>query len=105
MDFGIPALKGAPFPRLPFGLHSDGTTNPDGTFVTVWLFGHPELELCGLPLIDVGPGKKATKDPEEPHALDLTRAAFVKLAAFIGIKPKDAIKKGKLRVGFKVVAA
>jgi hypothetical protein len=96
MDLGTEAAtEGSPIPRLPWGLHSDGTINPDGTFVTVWPFGFPAAAIT-VPLIDDGPGKRATKKPENPHAIDLTKAAFVKLGG--------KLLAGTMRVGFKIVA-
>jgi hypothetical protein len=104
MDLGTErATDGSPIPRLPWGLHSDGTLNPDGTIVTVWPFGFPD-QVLPLPLIDDGPGKQATKNPAEPHAIDLTRAAFSQLAAFAGLKPAAALRAGIIRVGYKIVA-
>jgi hypothetical protein len=97
MDLGTErATEGSPLPRLPWGLHSDGTLNPDGTQVKVWLFGKPE-EAITIPLLDDGPGKQATKNPKDPHAIDLTRAAFVKLGG--------NLRAGTMRVGFKIEAA
>jgi hypothetical protein len=98
------ATNGSPIPRLPFGLHSDGSPNPDGATVIVWPFGRPELALDPLPLIDDGPGLKATSDPRSPHAIDLTVAAFRLLAQKLGLDPKKALRTGTVRVGFKIVA-
>jgi hypothetical protein len=58
-----------------------------------------------LPLLDDGPGKQATKNPAEPHAIDLTRAAFSQIAAFAGLDPRKALRIGVIRVGYKIVAA
>jgi hypothetical protein len=46
MDLGTERpTEGSPIPRLPFGLHSDGT------IVIVWPFGQPDKAI-ELPLID-----------------------------------------------------
>jgi hypothetical protein len=89
------ATEGSPIPRLPWGLNHDGTPNPDGTLVTVWPFGAPEKAIT-VPLIDDGPGKQATTDPKDPHAIDLTMAAFVKLGG--------SLRAGTMRVSFKIEA-
>lgn len=105
MDLGtVKATEGSPIPRLPFGLHSDGTPNPDGTIVTVWAIGFPD-SILQCPLIDDGPGKQATTNPADPHAIDLTVAAFVWIANVLGIARAKALKQGTLRVGYKIIAA
>lgn len=98
------ATEGSPIPRLPWGLHSDGTHNVDGCFVDVWPFGFPDKIIRDLPLIDDGPGKQATKDPTAPHAIDLTQAAFILVAQAAGMDPKRALRNGTIRVGFKIAA-
>ena len=97
MDFGDkePHTKGSPIPRLPWGVDAKGNLNPDGTFVEVWELDHPETPLL-VPLIDLGPGKQSTKNPLNPHAIDLTRAAFKKLGGDIA--------KGTMRVSYRIVS-
>lgn len=103
LDRNESATEGSPLPRLPWGLHSDGSPNPDGTIVTIWPFGLPD-KLFQFPLVDDGPGKHATSNPADPHAIDLSRAAFVLIAQALGIDPKKALRNGVLRVGYKIVA-
>lgn len=106
MDLGTErATEGSPLPRLPWGLHSDGTPNPDGAWVTVWPIGFPDAVISAFPLIDDGPGKQATKDPRAPHGIDLTKAAFVLVAIAAGIDAASALRNGTLRVGYKIVAS
>lgn len=59
MDFG--PCKGSPLPRIPWG-----------TPVDVTIGNH--TARFGSGVIDLGPGKQASK-PNEPHALDLTPGA------------------------------
>jgi hypothetical protein len=104
MDLGtVKQTDGSPLPRLPWGLHSDGTPNPDGTIVTVWPIGFSDFFLP-CPLIDDGPGKQATTNPAEPHGIDLTVAAFVAIAAVLGLDRRTALSRGKLRVGYRITA-
>jgi hypothetical protein len=67
-DDKLKALRGSPIPRMPFGLHADGTRNPEGTWVAV-TFDRLNNPPAVLPVIDLGPGKRTG------HVLDLTVAA------------------------------
>jgi len=87
--YGIKSLRGSPLPRMPFGLHHDGSENPNGAWVEV---------TCGLltlrlPVIDLGPSLRTR------HGLDLTVAAFKQLAGSLVqgvIKVSMRIKHGAL---------
>jgi hypothetical protein len=64
--YGLKSLRGTPLPMMAFGLHRDGSPNPEGAWVEV---------TCGvrtlkLPVIDLGPSLRTR------HAIDLTVAAF-----------------------------
>src|SRR2546423_13908105 len=61
---GYHALLGSPLPKLPWG-----------TKVRVTIGSQTFTPTDGI--VDLGPGKHATKDPSEPHALDLTPRAAV----------------------------
>lgn len=71
---GDPFLEGSPIPKLPFGLHSDGTVNKSGTTVTVERLDNGAT--ITVPLIDEGPGRGATKPGGYLHGIDLTVAAY-----------------------------
>ncbi len=66
-DDALHALRGSPIPRMPFGLHPDGTNNPEGAHVTVVFEGG--VVHGPFPVIDLGPAKSTG------HVLDLTVAA------------------------------
>jgi hypothetical protein len=77
--YGVQSLRGTPLPMMAFGLHHDGTPNPDGAWVEVSLLGdRPELPTPNsdlpapltLPVIDLGPSLRTR------HGIDLTVAAF-----------------------------
>ena len=67
-DDDLEALRGSPIPRMPFGLHADGTRNPEGAWVAV-VFDGVDNAPAVLPVIDLGPGKRTG------HVIDLTVAA------------------------------
>lgn len=113
----VPSTRGAPFPRMPWGITSNGTDNPDGCHVMVWPMVDP-AETLVVPLIDIGPAKSASKATRKglqhsqylrraafvkeqaawqgrAHAIDLTQAAFKKLGG--------NLNTGLMRVGFKVL--
>jgi len=64
--YGVRSLNGSPFPKMPFGLHHDGTTNPDGVHIVLELPGN--RVIGPIPVIDLGPSGGTG------HALDLTVA-------------------------------
>jgi len=64
--YDIRSLKGSPFPKMPFGLHHDGTINPDGAHVVLELPG--DRVIGPMPVIDLGPSGGTG------HAIDLTVA-------------------------------
>ena len=59
---GYHALLGSPLPKVPWG-----------TQVEVTIGQKTFMPQDGI--VDLGPGKHATKNPDEPHALDLTPRA------------------------------
>jgi hypothetical protein len=59
---GYHALVGSPLPKIPWA-----------TKVQVTIGAQTFTPADGI--VDLGPGKRATKDPAEPHALDLTPRA------------------------------
>lgn len=80
------ALHGSPIPYMPFGIKANGGPNPKGAFVRAYC---PRTELTiVVPVIDLGPGKGATRDPKRPHALDLTIAAWKALGLEVGGNPE-----------------
>jgi len=64
--YGVRSLKGSPFPKMPFGLHHDGTTNSEGAHIVLELPG--DRVIGPIPVIDLGPSGGTG------HALDLTVA-------------------------------
>jgi len=64
--YDVRSLRGSPFPRMPFGLHHDGATNPDGAHVVLELDG--DRIIGPIPVIDLGPSGGTG------HAIDLTVA-------------------------------
>ena len=52
--YGVHSLIGSPLPHMPFGLHRDGTDNPEGTHVVV-VDRKTGRTLGSVPLIDLGP--------------------------------------------------
>jgi hypothetical protein len=65
---GIASLRGSPIPRMPFGIHPDGSDNPDGAHV---ILHDPVANITSplIPVIDLGPSLYTG------HAVDLTVAA------------------------------
>lgn len=74
---GIKELRGSPIPRMPFGLHRDGTDNPDGAHVDVTFFRarYPRepIIIRNVPVVDLGPAKATG------HSLDCS-VALARLA-------------------------
>ena len=70
--YGLASLRGTPLPMMAFGLHHDGSPNPDGAWVEVSLLStlNPQPSTLLLPVIDLGP---ATAHPYT--VIDLTVAA------------------------------
>jgi hypothetical protein len=75
--YGVQSLRGTPLPMMAFGLHHDGSPNPDGAWVEVSLLPtsnaqHPTSNVPSLtlPVIDLGPSLRTR------HGIDLTVAAF-----------------------------
>lgn len=65
----IEALGGSPIPLMPYGIHSDGSPNPNGAHVLV---SDPNSgRSIEVPVIDRGPAKNVA----DPRPLDLTVAA------------------------------
>lgn len=66
--YGVASLRNSPIPKMPFGIHSNGTSNPDGAFV---ILEDPDtgVKSPALPVIDLGPSLYTG------HAVDLTVAA------------------------------
>lgn len=61
---GCSATEGSPLPKMPYR----------ETMVRIW--SHATGLTVTVPVIDLGPAKAATTNPEQPHAIDLTIAAF-----------------------------
>lgn len=116
---GVKSLNGTPLPMMAFGLHHDGSPNPDGAWVEVSLLGDrrsevgdrpeplgPELVAEGLPtpifdlraalllpVIDLGPALRTR------HGIDLTVAAFKHFAGDLSrgvITVSYRLKRGAL---------
>jgi hypothetical protein len=64
--YGLKSLRGTPLPMMAFGLHHDGSPNPEGAWAEVTC----GLLTLNLPVIDLGPSLRTR------HAIDLTVAAF-----------------------------
>jgi hypothetical protein len=87
--YGLKSLRGTPLPMMAFGLHHDGSPNPDGAWVDV---------TCGLltltlPVVDLGPSLRTR------HAIDLTVAAFKHFAGDLSqgvIKCSIRLKRGAI---------
>jgi hypothetical protein len=89
--YGEPHTEGSPVPRMPFGLHADGTNRADGAHVRVW---SPKTNKdITVPVIDLGPGKQAST-PGHPHGIDLTRQAFRAL----GLDPAVGVAEVRYRI-------
>ena len=73
------ALDGSPFPRMPWG-----------TKVIITVEGRQFAPGAGI--IDLGPGKQASKGPHDPHALDVTVAVAARI--------RPAIPRHKLSTQF-----
>lgn len=91
--YNVNVLKGSPVPHMPFGLHSDGSTNLDGCFVRV--FNPVTEKQITVPCIDLGPGKQATKNPAIPHAIDLSQAAFKAIGG--------SLEQGIVKVRYRIL--
>lgn len=91
--YGVSVLNGSPVPKMPFGLHSDGSTNVDGCFVRV--FNPATDKTITVPCIDLGPGKQATTNPAIPHAIDLSQAAFKAIGG--------SIEQGIVKVRYRIL--
>lgn len=70
----LAALRGSPIPHMPFGIKASGAINPGGTIVRV--YSPRTKKTIEVPCIDLGPGKQATTRHDQPHALDLSIAAY-----------------------------
>lgn len=78
--YGVPDLEGSPVPKLPFGLHADGSVNTEAPTVRVFCPATGIEQVA--PQIDLGPGKQASS-PGQPHGIDCTQALFVALGGNI----------------------
>jgi hypothetical protein len=69
------ALDHSPIPRLPWGMTlKDGVWVSNGEACEVWVTIGDATKHLTEGVIDLGPGRQASK-PGEPHALDLTESA------------------------------
>lgn len=82
---GIKSLRGTPLPMMAFGLHHDGSKNPEGAWIE---FTSGTLTLL-LPCIDLGPSLSTR------HGVDLTVAAFKR---FTGGSLSAGVITGSLRL-------
>src|SRR5947208_898142 len=73
----VSVLRGSPIPHMPFGVDSHGKDRPDGAHVDIEFLPDGQT-LVNIPVIDLGPGRQATKPGAKPHAIDLTVAAAKK---------------------------
>lgn len=70
LPMNVPAIKelrGSPIPRMPFGIHPDGSDNPAGAHVDV-TFLKSGVVAHNVPVCDLGPAKATG------HALDCSVA-------------------------------
>jgi hypothetical protein len=94
--YGLASLRGTPLPMMAFGLHHDGSPNPDGAWVEVSLLStlNPQLSTAlTLPVIDLGPSLRTR------HGIDLTVAAFKHFAGNLSqgvITVSYRLKRGAL---------
>lgn len=92
---GYQALYGAPFPKIPWG-----------TLVAVTINGVTHTPKDGI--IDLGPGRRASK-PGEPHACDLTplAARLFQAGGSLNTLSRNFEARGSMRIlgGAKFVAA
>lgn len=89
---GIKELRGSPIPRMPFGIHPDGSDNPDGAHVDV-TFMDSGITVRNVPVCDLGPAKATG------HALDCS----VALARHAD--PRATANSFTARVDYKIAGA
>ena len=89
--YGVKSLTGSPIPKLQFGLHSNGETNPDGAHVIVT--SHDGKETPALPVIDLGPSRSTQ------NGIDLT------VAAAKMFYPQASASNFKVRVDYRILGA
>ena len=98
---GVKSLNGTPLPMMAFGLHHDGSPNPEGAWVEVVALlptsniQHPtsNIQSLTLPVIDLGPSLRTR------HGIDLTVAAFKHFAGNLSrgvITVSYRLKRGAL---------
>ena len=120
--YGLQSLHGTPLPMMAFGLHHNGSPNPDGAWVEVTMLGDGRSEIADrpepfrqadgpepveglpssnselraallLPVIDLGPSLRTR------HGIDLTVAAFKHFAGDLSqgvITVSYRLKRGAL---------
>jgi len=87
--YGLKSLRGTPLPMMAFGLHHDGSPNPEGAWAEVTC----GLLTLNLPVIDLGPSLRTR------HGIDLTVAAFKHFAGDLSqgvITVSYRLKRGAL---------
>src|SRR5882724_6319047 len=65
----LSVLAGSPIPNMPFGVDSHGKDRPEGAHVDI-VFMPDGQTLVNVPVIDLGPGRQATRTGAKAHAID-----------------------------------